>query len=103
VRLRRVVEGIETGTVVGLAEGREVLRVEDMELESVRENVLRSLVDWGSLPAVARSSELEDIGFGLGLEEGTAAAGRKEAVGCIEAGLRNSRCSTCLLRYRVVR
>jgi len=95
VRLRRAVE-------VGLAEGREELRVEDMEQESGRENVLRSLVDWGiglevdSLPAAARSSELEDIGFGLDLEEGTAAAGRRELVGCIEAGLRNNRCSTCL-------
>ena len=94
VRLRRP---------VGLAEGREALRVEDMELGSVRESDLHSSVEEGidlevdSLPAAARSSELEDIGFGLGLEEGTAAADRKEVVGCIEAGLRNSYCSTCLL------
>lgn len=105
MRLRRAVEEIEMGMVVGLAEGREALRVEDMELESVRGSDLHSLVEEGidlevdSLPAAARSSELEDIGLGLGLEEGAAAAGRREVVGagCIEAGLRNSCCSTCLL------
>jgi len=105
VRLRRAVEEIEIemGMVAGLAEGREELRVEDMELESVQENGLHSLAEEGiglvvdSLPA-ARSSEMEDIGFGLGLEEGTAAAGRREVAGCIEADhLRNNRYSTCLL------
>jgi hypothetical protein len=95
VRLRRA---------VGLAEGREALRVEDMELGSVRESDLHSSVEEGidlevdSLPAAARSSELEDIGFGLGLEEGAVAGCREVAgSGCIEAGLRNSYCSTCLL------
>jgi len=98
-RLRRAV-GIEMGTVAGLAEGREELRAEGMELESVRESDLHSLAEVGiglvevdSLPA-ARSSELEGIGFGLDLEEGIAVAGRREVVGCIEAGLRNSRCLT---------
>jgi len=106
VRLRTEAAEMEGGMVPGLAEGMESLVVGtevvvDMELGSVPESGHRSSAEEGtgfdSRPVVVRSSEREDIVVGEDIVpglEGDIAADRRELVGCVEADLRNSCCST---------
>jgi len=103
VRLHTEVEGMEVGTVLGPVEGMENLVVGmevvvDMGLGSEPESDLRSLAEAGidsdSHPVVARNSGQEGIGIeeDIALEEGIVAD--RKVVGCVEADLRNSCCST---------